>query len=248
MASGRFLTVVAVALATAAGTAGAQSLGITQDDAQRCQNADERNTTDAVIAACSSLISSGRLTFRNLGVAYESRGIAYAEKKEFVRAIADFDRAVAALPGEASFDYSRGTAYLDVPDYDKAIADLDHALQIKPGHAESLANRCIARVMAGSELDVALADCNEALRIQPGDPITIQNRGLVYARQGKFTEAFNHFDAVCKAYPRAARALYGRGVAHVKLGRKALGDADIAAATALDRTLPELFERMGLKP
>ena len=48
--------------------------------------------------------------------------------------------------------------------------------------------------------------------------------------------------------PNIASSLYGRGLAELRLGKKAQGQADLAAAEKLDKTVVQLFAKMGLAP
>ena len=76
----------------------------------------------------------------------------------------------------------------------------------------------------------------------------MQNRGLVLLRMGRLDDAIAQYAAAIKAQPRAAQALYGRGVAELKKGQKTEGDADIAAATSIAPGLPAQFKRFGVAP
>jgi tetratricopeptide (TPR) repeat protein len=78
--------------------------------------------------------------------------------------------------------------------------------------------------------------------------LTMQTRGLVLLRMDKLDEAIAQYTAAIKAQPRAARALYGRGLAELKKGQKAEGDADLAAALAIAPGLTAEYRRLGLAP
>ena len=56
--------------------------------------------------------------------AYNNRGIAYAGKGEFERAIADYDKAIKFKPDVADAYNNRGNAHSDKGEYKRAIADL----------------------------------------------------------------------------------------------------------------------------
>jgi tetratricopeptide (TPR) repeat protein len=76
----------------------------------------------------------------------------------------------------------------------------------------------------------------------------MQNRGLVLLRMGRLDEAISQYGEAVRAQPHAAPALYGRGLAELKKGDKAAGDADIAAAQAIAPAVGEPFKRIGLEP
>ena len=52
-------------------------------------------------------------------------------------------------------------------------------------------------------------------------------------RLGDFAKSIADFDAGLKLAPKIAGALYGRGLAKLKKGDAAAGEADIAAAKAI---------------
>jgi tetratricopeptide (TPR) repeat protein len=63
---------------------------------------------------------------------------------------------------------------------------------------------------------------------------TYTNMGRDLARAGQYEEAIKHYDDALRIDPKFAEALYLRGIAKVNLGDTAGGEADIAAAAAID--------------
>jgi len=61
-----------------------------------------------------------------------SRGVAYAEKGEVDRAIADYTKAIAINPKLADAYNNRGVSYRKKGDKEHAIADFRKALEIDP--------------------------------------------------------------------------------------------------------------------
>jgi len=66
------------------------------------------------------------------GLAYRSRGTAYARKGDYNRAIADFDQAIQISPKDISAHIGRGTAYMEKSDIAHAVADFETAVRIEP--------------------------------------------------------------------------------------------------------------------
>jgi tetratricopeptide (TPR) repeat protein/predicted aspartyl protease len=178
------------------------------------------------------------------------RGELYLAAKDMTRAKVDFDAATRLAPADSSLAAQIGVAYARAGQFEPAIQQLDGWIA---AHARSedlpqaLSARCYARAAWGRELETALADCDAALR---GDKISsmMQNRGLVLLRMGRLDEAIGQYGEAVRAQPRAAPALYGRGLAELKKGDKAAGDADIAAAQAIAPAVGEPFKRIGLEP
>jgi tetratricopeptide (TPR) repeat protein/predicted aspartyl protease len=175
------------------------------------------------------------------------RGALRLESKDDVGANTDFDVAVKAEPAAR---YSVAMAYSGAHRYDDVIAQLDLWLAAYPNddrEAAALNDRCWARAMLGRDLDKALADCNEAVKLASGEAQFLDSRGMAYLRLGRLDQSIADYNAVLKRQ-RIPWSFYGRGLAEEKKGLKAQGDADIAAATALDPKLPDEAKRFGLTP
>lgn len=81
--------------------------------------------------------------------AYYNRGIAYDNKGEYDRAIADYNKALEINPRHAGAYNNRGLAYYSKGEYDHAIADYNKAIEINPRHAEAYNNRAVAYYYKG---------------------------------------------------------------------------------------------------
>jgi tetratricopeptide (TPR) repeat protein len=149
---------------------------------------------------------------------------------------------------------ARGTAHIRSgnqtiaqPDYLEAIR-LD-SIPIDSGERDvTLYNdRCWARAVANIDLDAALADCNEALRLRPDFVPALDSRAFVHMRGGRFREAIPDYDAAIKGIPQDPYSLYGRGIAKIRTGDTAGGQADIEASKAVQDVTAE-FTAYGLTP
>lgn len=76
----------------------------------------------------------------------------------------------------------------------------------------------------------------------------LRTRSLIGLRQGNLQAAIADDDAAIKLRPHGAYALYARGLAELREGSKADGQADLAAAEKLDGDVAGRFARMGLTP
>jgi tetratricopeptide (TPR) repeat protein len=202
---------------------------------------------DAQIRSCSTLIESGPETPHKTAVAYDNRGIAYANKGDFDRAIVDFNEAIRLDPHNAAAYSNRGNAYNDKGDHERAIPDLDEAIRLDPKRAAAYNNRCWARFLIGRDLPQALADCTESLRLSPNNANTINTRGVVQLKLGAFDRAIADFSAAIAMNPKDAGSLYARGLAKLRRGDTAGGEADIAAAKAIKADIATEYAGYGVK-
>jgi len=142
----------------------------------------------------------------------------------------------------------RASVNLALRRFDAAIADADLAAELSPETAEYHNQRCWTRAVADRDLDVARAACDRSLALAPDKAHVLDSRALVAFRQSRFSDAWADYDAAYRLDGRRAGYLYGRGLAALKLGRRAEGQADIAAARGMDATVAEDYAEYGLRP
>ena len=172
-----------------------------------------------------------------------SRAQLRAAAREHQNALADLDRALKLNPDAVAPHMLRSNVYLELRRYPEAIADADFE---RGGGAAVLNQRCWTRAVAGIELDKARIACDQGLWAQPDALPILDSRGVVGLKQKHFQAAWNDFNQVMRGAPRNARALYGRGLAAIGLGREAEGKADIAGAEALNRNVAALYADIGI--
>ena len=175
--------------------------------------------------------------------AYNNRGVAYDKRGEYDRAIQDYDQSIKLKPS-AEAHFNRGNAHLAKNQYAAAIDDYNQAIRLQADFGPAFDNRCWARAVVGI-LRQALADCNEALRLMPNNAATLDSRAFVFLKMTNFDAAVSDFDKALRIDPRVAFALYGRGVARLR-NHDPAGDADIAAAKAIQADIAEEYARYGM--
>ena len=111
-----------------------------EENWKECKSDDPENS----IQGCSALIQSRQTTGTNLAKAFYDRGLAFAHKGDYDRAIQDYDEALRLTPIFADAFYSRGAAHANEGDYDHAFQDYDQALRLKPSLANALYDRGLA--------------------------------------------------------------------------------------------------------
>ena len=119
-------------------------------------------------------------------LAYTNRGMAYCERGEWQRAVADFDRAVELNPKFRAAFVKRGYAWFALNRLDAAFADAQHALDISYG----------------------MMDRRDAFQI-----ITeaCSLKGNIYLHRGDAKAALASFDSALASEPDYAYALAGKG-------------------------------------
>jgi tetratricopeptide (TPR) repeat protein len=180
-----------------------------------------------------------------LALAYLNRGLAFAAKGDHERAIADYGEAIKLNPRYAAAYSKRGELYATKGDYGRAIADYGAVIAFEPRDSDAWNSRCWARAVV-DQLQAALADCNEALRLRPDDPHVRQPRfHLPQARSAR--RRHRRLRQALKLDAKLVESLYGRGVAKLRKGDIAGGNADMAAAKAIKPGIAEELARYGVR-
>jgi len=117
--------------------------------------------------------------------------------------------------------------------------------RLQPKNASAWSNRCGTRVLAG-RLDDALSDCKGSLRLWPNNANALEKQALINLKLGKLDDAVAGYDAALELQPKRAESLYGRGIARLKKADVG-GQADVAAAKAIQSDIIEKFERYGVQ-
>jgi tetratricopeptide (TPR) repeat protein len=197
---------------------------------------------DAAIQACDLAISQ----FPADAEAYKNRGDSYLAKGDFDGVIDDYTKAIEINPKDADAYNNRGYAYETKDDFDRAAADFTKAIEVNPKDADAYINRCWLRATANRDLTLAFADCDTGLRLAPNDANGLDSLGFLYLRLGRLDEAIDDYNAALKTNPRLADSMYGRGLCKRKKGDQAGGNADIAAAKAIQADIAAEYAKYGM--
>jgi len=191
---------------------------------------------------CTRAIKSGKLSNRYLGMAYYNRGLAYAMRGNFERAIADLGEATRAEAIAPEADSWRSLTFLLRANlqairqqHDAALADYSEALRLDPTRAEIYVRR--GQVwLAKREPDRAIADFTEALRRDIGDRSYYSGVGMSLRDQRRQRDRTQH----------DAAAYLGRGQAHVQKHEADAAMADFDAAIRTEPGNALLFAQRGV--
>ena len=102
--------------------------------------------------------------FPDNSIKYTIRGDAYADLKQYKKALADFEKSLELDPKLALAYYCRGSMLLSLKKARQALIDLDSACKLEPGDSYYLNGRAEA-FFALNRIDEALSDCNKAIKI-----------------------------------------------------------------------------------
>lgn len=163
-----------------------------------------RGNNDEAIGLFTQALNSGQLSVYNQAVVLNNRGLAWENKGDFDKTIADCSSAIRLNPQYANAFINRGGAWVKKHAYDKAIADLDEAIRLNPRDTRAFYNRGVAWGEKG-EMDKAIADFDEAIRLNPRNADAFYYRGFAWRAKGDMDRANADFAEAARLNPQYAR-------------------------------------------
>lgn len=146
-----------------------------------------------------------------IAVAYNQRGIVFAEKGDKEKAFSDFSEAITLDPAEPSAYDNRGVLFQEIGRYGDAISDFNRAIALNPSSYSAHDNRGFT--YAGMDQpDKAMADFNRAIEINPEFARAYLDRGGLLISLGQTAQAEADFRTACDLGSEAGcRALSTHG-------------------------------------
>ena len=93
---------------------------------------DPRGDWDRQISSCTALIRSGKESDKNVTIAYYNRALAYENKEDYERAIADYSEVIRLDPYHANALFFRSLNRGRIGDKNGAEADMVSAKRLDP--------------------------------------------------------------------------------------------------------------------
>jgi tetratricopeptide (TPR) repeat protein/S1-C subfamily serine protease len=182
---------------------------------------------DALSASSQAIELSPRAAF------YNNRGATYASLKNYPKAIADYDRAIAINPEFAEAYIGRSGTYYFLKNYPKVVADCDRAIAINPRLSDAFINRGLTHYDL-MEYPKALADYNKAISINPKNALAYNNRGVIYYDLKEYLKAIADYDKAIAFNPTLVDAYINRGNSYDDLKQHIKAIADYDQAITID--------------
>jgi len=241
-ATARIIVGVAITLAAITGFAGSVS-------AQQSKWCDDPNATvDQTISGCTADIQSGRFSGKDLAGKFNNRGIAYTQKGQYDRAIADHSEAIRLNPNYARAFGQRCVARYDKDDNEGAIADCSEALRLDNTLNFLFNWRGSAYELKG-DFDRAISDYTEAIKRIPNEPSVYGNRCMALIKKKEYRGALTDCDQAIRLAPKAIYGYYNRAKIYEALGERDRAIADYRTVFTLGgKSAAEELKRLGELP
>lgn len=186
-----------------------------------CSNA----SGDRAIAACTRIIDNPGTDDVMRANALADRAEQHGVQARYDLAIADFNKAIQAIPKAAMWYNARGLTYGMTGDYDRAIGDFTQAIELLPDFAAAYYGRGQSYAGKGA-YDLALRDFAQAITLDPDYTLAYQKRAAVHLAKRDYVHAIADYTAAIRLDPDYATAYHNRGTAYALHGdyNHALGD------------------------
>ncbi|HEX4183576.1 MAG TPA: DUF3857 domain-containing protein [Caulobacteraceae bacterium] len=163
-------------------------------------------------------------------------------------AIGHADALVKQHPDDVDLRALRGSIFVHAGRLEDAAADYRWGRTKAAGNADDLNNLCWNQAVANTALEDALADCEAALKLAPRSAAKLDSRAFVLLRLGRYREAIETYDQALTFDPEQPTSIYGRGIAKLRVGDKAAGQADMARAKLIDPSVVNEYTGWGVQP
>lgn len=156
---------------------------------------------DLAIKACSAIVKApGKFKHGAVAQAYSNRGFAYAERKQFRKAIADYTKSLARNARDDNVYHYRGAAQIKLGNHAKAVKDINKALKLEPYNSFALNDLALAYIGAGNPKQ-GLRAINRAIKLDSEQANFYETRGLVYEALGRVEQALPDYGSAFHLAP-----------------------------------------------
>lgn len=170
-------------------------------------------------------------------------GVGYSEKKEYDKAIKDFNECIRLDPTDATVFNDRGVAWHAQKDYDKAIHDYTEAIRLRAAYSLGYVNRGNSWT-AKKNYVRAIKDFDEAIRLDPKYTTAYNERGLAWNFKKDYDQAIKDYSEAIRQDPKYAQAFLNRGNVYRSKKEFALAVHDYEEAVRFDPKLVGAHERL----
>lgn len=181
---------------------------------------------------------------KKYATAYNNRGSAYDEIKQYENALKDLTLALEMEPESATTLNNLGLAYNNSGLFDKAVDMYTKSIAIRPRDAVTFTNRGSAYSEKGI-FDKALEDLNKAVELNPKLAEAYAHRAGVYEQMEKLNDAVADYTKAIEIRKNYPEAYANRAVLYAKLEKFDEALADCNEALKLNPDYPEALLTRG---
>jgi tetratricopeptide (TPR) repeat protein len=167
-----------------------------------------------------------------------------AARREFAKAVALIDEALAKDKGNAELLRLRATVHCRAANIKLCLADAHRAVEADDDYVPAHLFRALELIDAGQPKD-AIGDCETTIKVWPERPLGYNCRGLANRALREFAQALADFDEAIRRDPKFAIAYFNRGVTSMTQERPQDAIASFSAAIAINGKHDDSFAQRG---
>lgn len=153
---------------------------------------------------------------------YIASGIAYGEDKQFDKAFADFNKAIAIDPSSNEVYNNLGLYQTDAGLFQQAIASLNKSVQLKAANKNALYNLGNTYARMG-DYNTAISYYQKAINVDPAYGDAYNNMGNSYAAMKDYKNALVWYQKLSELQPGNSKVRHNIGVTYMILGDSVRG-------------------------
>jgi tetratricopeptide (TPR) repeat protein len=169
--------------------------------------------------------------------AFNMRGVAYFERKEYSNAQLDYEQAVKLEPQFYRPYYNRALLKTAQNDLQGALKDYSDAIRFAPDTARQAASDLYLNrgqlFATQNQPQPAITDFTKSVELNPKNALAWYNRGNLYFEQQKTAEALADFQKAVTADPSFGKAFYGLGLTQLLNNERDAGCLSLKQAQKL---------------
>ncbi|MRS61871.1 tetratricopeptide repeat protein [Larkinella terrae] len=164
--------------------------------------------------------------------AFNSRGVAYFELKDYENALLDYEQAIQLKPDFYKPYYNRAKLKTARGETEVALKDYAEAIRRAPDSSDIYLDRGQLFATSGN-LTSALSDFNEAIHLDPKNSLAYFNRGNIRFQQDEFPAALEDFTKTVQLNAKFGKAFNALGVTQIMLNQRETGCLSLKQALQL---------------
>lgn len=196
-----------------------------------------------------TLLSVATVTFSQSAKEYTQKGRELYEKREFMEALLNLNKALEIDPNYAQAYFVRANIKDAFDDRHGAMKDYNHAVEKNPKFADAFFARGNVK-MKLQDYYGAIADYTSAIALNENYIDAYFNRGKAKQFLQAYEDAINDCSKIIQLHPKNVDAYYMRGILRIDFGDLKNGCLDLSKAGELGdlKAYETIKEKCNLKP
>lgn len=121
------------------------------------------------------------------------RGVAYRRAKLFDESLADFEKASALIPDNASVYSEIAVTLFHMNRLNESLVNMNKAQLLEPNNPYRYSSRAYIKDACG-DLNGAISDYKKCIELDPDDAVAHNNLGMLEEKLGRIEKAKQHFE------------------------------------------------------